>query len=132
MIVGKRRVMHVLLLLVLSWSHYANAGDCAAHAERGNVDITEKGNTYVDFTVTGKPCKEGCDGWVKYRIHLLDKKRATTWYSGAVKWAADLGEPVEITDTGYKSFCHTSEVPGNFGPCEVQGVEIVSISCGAN
>lgn len=40
--------------------------------------LQRKVTRYADFTVTGKPCKEGCDGRVKYRIHLLDKKGGTT------------------------------------------------------
>lgn len=123
---NSRIISRVLFTLALCYVDVASAEvECAAHAERRNASITDKGKYYVDFTVTGKPCKEGCSGHIDYRIHVLRKDGSPTWDSSSVSWQSKMGEPVEVTDTSSYGHCHTVEL----GPCELRGVEILDVSC---
>lgn len=115
-----------ILIVILSIIPQIALAECSAYAEpSGPARVTSKGDTYVAFKVTGKPCGKGCSGWVDYKIHVLNRNGRDTGYSQKVKWRSRAGEPVRVSEDGYYGHCRDSKL----GPCEVQHVEVRRVSC---
>lgn len=112
------------------WITGTALADCTAFAEpSGEARIASNGKTYAAFKVTGKPCKEnGCRGYVDFYIHYIaympDRlvQTQTSYHDGSAAWKSDSGEPDRASQDGYENFCHDKV-------CEVQHVEVVSVSC---
>jgi hypothetical protein len=64
---------------------------------------------------------------IDFRVHYTSKKGDRHFYSGMAKWSLDTTEGIEANevDEGFESHCTNRML----GPCRVQTVEILRVSC---
>jgi len=96
---------------------------CSAYAEPLETKF-KKNSAYISFTVTAKPCRDGCSGWVEYDFRYVNGLDVTMSYSDIFQWDSDAGDPVEVTEEIPLTSCTRHDEP-----CRFVSVDVTDQAC---
>ena len=116
----------VLSSLFLAFPFVAAHADCSVKVEPAKDSlITEDGDLVVGFNVQGQPCSAGCKGEIAIRVLYLNTEGEPQTYQESVPWSSEDGKLDSVKLKAYRDSCNNNR----FGPCRVQTVEVVQVSC---
>ena len=120
-----------LFFILLLYCKFTLAADCAAFAEPGEITgITSKGLNISSFEIRGKPCKSGCGGNLRYKVHYEARDGELYYDVFSLKWRSNRGEPILISQKNNFDLCAVGE--HSLGPCRLVHVEVERVSCHLN
>ena len=96
---------------------------CSADAEPLETKFKKK-NAKMSFEISGKPCSNGCSGWVEYDFHYVNGLDVTMSYSNTFQWASDTGAPVSVTEDIALTSCTKDD-----GLCRLVRVDVTDLAC---
>ncbi len=96
---------------------------CSADAEPIETKFKKK-NAKMSFEITGKPCHDGCSGWVEYDFHYVNGFDVAMSYSNTFQWDSDAGEPVTFTEDIPLTSCTKDD-----GLCRLVSVDVTDLAC---
>jgi len=99
---------------------YAN---CSAYAEPLETKFKKK-NAKMSFEITGKPCSNGCSGWVEYDFHYVNGLDVAVSYSNTFQWDSDAGEPAAANEDIPLSSCTKKDEL-----CRFVRVDVTDLAC---
>lgn len=118
------RLLAAACITVLSAT--AAQADCVAKVSPADsTTITDHGQVMINLSVDPAPCAHACHGVIAYRVHYLNTSGEAQVYELSTPWSSADGKPTRVSKLSYRDSCNNN----SFGPCKLQSVEVVKVSC---